>query len=44
MRHAADVDELVRLAVEESAAKVRLCKDCTADLVRSVMIQRLSKN
>lgn len=44
MRYAADVPELVALANEEAVAQVRLCPECTADLMRSVMLQRVSKN
>jgi predicted Zn-dependent protease len=44
MRHGANVDQLIALAAEEDAGKIVFCNACKEDLLRSVLLQRISKN
>ncbi|HEY3110365.1 MAG TPA: hypothetical protein VGL23_16510 [Chloroflexota bacterium] len=44
MRDASGVEELVAMAREEIARGHVLCEECRADLVRAVLVQRLSRN
>jgi hypothetical protein len=44
MRDAAGLDELVAMAREEAALGHLLCEECRQDLMRAVLVQRLSRN
>ena len=44
MRHATGIEELLAMAREEGALKQLLCEECRQDLMRAVLVQRLSKN
>lgn len=44
MRHAGSVAELVEMVTEEASAGVLLCRECRRDVLRSVLLQRLSSN